>query len=402
MTGLSGLVGVIAIYTCLAAISRCTGDLRLLGPSVSPRKTIAVRKISREFAFSDRRSKYLCGLACMFVLVTCASCSAANSKHPSNAIRQEQIHFSSGDIKLAGTLVIPAAPGPYPAIVLFHGSGYEERNLSMAHWFAEQGVAALTYDKRGTGESAGNFSAVPFMKLADDGLAAVDFLRARTDIDQRRIGVWGLSQGGWLGPLAASRSSNVTFVISVSGPGVSPGEQMIFYYANDLRSRGLSENDVREASALRREVWESLRTGNGIEQARADLNRSRKAAWFNDLKNQQYGLFDRLKTPADWEKARSSIWFKDEIGYDPVPTLEKLAVPALFIFGADDKLVPVPESVNAIKAVSNAGKKNFMLFVVPGADHGLRIATADGDRTISPEYLRHIQEWLAHNVLEAK
>ncbi|HEY7405616.1 MAG TPA: alpha/beta fold hydrolase [Candidatus Angelobacter sp.] len=308
----------------------------------------------------------------------------------------------SGDVKLAGTLMIPAAPGPYPAVVLFHGSGYAERNLWMARWFAEQGVAALAYDKRGAGESSGDFNAVPFMKLADDGLAAVDFLRARTDIDRHRIGVWGLSQGGWLGPLAASRSANVMFVISVSGPGVSPGEQMIFYYANDLRSRGLVENDVREASTLRREVWDSLHTGKALEQAQADLDRSRKAAWFNDLKSQQDGLFDRLKTPADWEKARSSIWFREEIDYDPIPTLGKLTVPALFIFGADDSLVPVPESVSAIRAVSNAGKKDFALFVVAGADHTLRINAADGGRMLSPEYLQHIQEWLAHNVLDAK
>ena len=303
----------------------------------------------------------------------------------------------SGDIKLAGTLVLPAAPGPYPAVVLFHGSGYEERNLWMARWFAQHGIAAIAYDKRGTGESAGNFSAVPFMKLADDGLAAVDFLRARADIDKHRIGVWGLSQGGWLGPLAASRSANVAFVISVSGPGVSPGEQMVFYYANDLRSQGLSESDVRAASSLRREVWAALQTGNGMEQARADLDRSRKAAWYNDFASQQEDLFKHLQTPADWQRVRSHTWFKEEIGYDPVPTLQKLTVPALFVFGSDDKLVPVPESVNAIKTVLNASKKDFALFVIPGADHTLHI----GDN-VSPEYLQHIQEFLAQKVLAAK
>jgi len=305
---------------------------------------------------------------------------------------------------LAGTLVLPAAPAPYPAVVLFHGSGYEERNLSMARWFARHGVAALAYDKRGTGESSGDFNAVPFMTLADDGLAGVDFLRSRPDIDLHRIGVWGLSQGGWLGPLAASRSPSIAFVISVSGPGVSPGEQMIFLYANDLRSRGLSENDVRAASALRREVWDSLHTGSGMDQARADLARSRKAAWYHDLCRQQE-LFARLKTPADWEKARSHTWFREEISYDPVATLKKLTVPALFIFGSDDSLVPVEESVNAIKAVSNSNsdsaadlrKKAFALFVIPGADHTLRIAGA-----VSPEYLHHLQEWLDHNVLAAK
>ncbi len=355
-----------------------------------------------KMALSGPGAKYIRSLAVFFVLIGCAACNAAPSAAPAKEPREEQVHFLSGDIKLAGTLVIPATAGPHPAVVLFHGSGYEERNLRVARWFAEQGVAALAYDKRGTGESAGNFEAVPFMKLADDGLAAVDFLRARADIDPHKIGVWGLSQGGWLGPLAASRSANVAFVISVSGPGVSPGEQMIFYYANDLRSHGLGENDIREASALRREVWDSLRTGNGIEQARTDLARARKAAWYNDMKNQQHELFDRLQTPAGWEKARSSLWFKEEMSYDPVPTLRKLSVPALFVFGADDMLVPVPESVNAIREVIKTDKKDFALFVVPGADHGLRIAGADGSRTPAPEYLKQMHEWLAHNVLARK
>jgi len=341
----------------------------------------------------------------MIACVTCACNTATsrpvNANSASGTIREEPVHFLNSDIKLAGTLVLPATSAPYPAVVLFHGSGYAERNLWMARWFAQHGIAALAYDKRGTGESSGDFNAVAFMKLADDGLAGVDFLRAREDIDQHRIGVWGLSQGGWLGPLAASRSSNIAFVISVSGPGVSPGEQMMFLYANDLRSRGLSESDVRAASALRREVWDSLHTGNGMEQASADLARSRKASWYHDLTSQQE-LFARLKTPADWEKARSSSWFREEIAYDPVPTLQKVMVPALFIFGSDDRLVPVEESVNAIKAVSNSNpdstshliKKDFTLFVIPGADHTLRIAGA-----ISPEYLQHVQEWLNHNVL---
>jgi pimeloyl-ACP methyl ester carboxylesterase len=353
-------------------------------------------------ALPSRKTEYMSLLVCIFALATFVACSAASSKHSPKAVREEQVHFLSGDVRLAGTLVLPDTPGPHAAVVLFHGSGPEVRNLSMAHWFAEQGVAALTYDKRGVGESQGNFREVPFMKLADDGLAAVAFLHARVDIDRHKIGVWGLSQGGWLGPLAGSRSPDVTFVISVSGPGVSPGEQMIFYYANQLRSRGLSENDVQEASALRREVWNCLRTGSGLDQARADLNRSRSAAWYNQVRDQEDNLFGLLQTPEELKKTRSTLWFREEMGYDPVPTLQKLAVPALFIFGADDELVPVKPSVDAVNAVSNAGKKDFTVLVFPHADHTLHTITADGSRSLLPEYLQQMREWLEHHVLVTK
>ena len=95
----------------------------------------------------------------------------------------------------------------------------------MGHWFATHGVAALAYDKRGVNESTGDFRIVSFTDLAADGLAAVAVVKARTDIDPGRIGVWGMSQGGWLGPLAASQSKDVAFVIAVSAQGCRPASR---------------------------------------------------------------------------------------------------------------------------------------------------------------------------------
>jgi dipeptidyl aminopeptidase/acylaminoacyl peptidase len=349
-------------------------------------------------ALSRQKAKSIRQLACALAFAGFVACSPASSNDSSGTIRETPVHFLSGEVRLSGTLVLPGTPGPHAAVVLLHGSGPEARNLFMARWFAGQGLAALTYDKRGVGESKGNFRDVAFMKLADDGLAAADFLRARGDIDQHKIGVWGLSQGGWLGPLAASRSPNVAFVISVSGPGVSPGEQMIFYYASELRARGLSESDIRDASALRREVWECMRTGNGFEKARADVYRSRTASWYNEVKQQEDDLFGTLQPPASVKKTRTRLWFQEEMGYDPVPTLKKLAVPALFIFGADDTLVPVGQSVDAISAVASADKKDFTIVVFPRADHALRSTAQDGDNALLPEYLQRMHEWLLQRV----
>src|SRR6267154_2951537 len=121
---------------------------------------------------------------------------------------EKAVHFASGDITLAGTLVLPERSQPHPAVVLFHGSGPQKRDLFTARWFAAEGIAALAYDKRGVGESGGDFRKVPFMELCDDGLGAIKYLKSRKEIDAKRIGVWGLSQGGWLGPLAASRSAD--------------------------------------------------------------------------------------------------------------------------------------------------------------------------------------------------
>src|SRR5215472_10256234 len=97
----------------------------------------------------------------------------------SNGPNEEQVHFETDGVRLAGTLFVPIGHAPLPAVVLFHGSGPQGRDNLTARWFAEHGVEALTYDKRGTGDSNGDFQSVPFMTLCDDGLAAVRLLKSR-------------------------------------------------------------------------------------------------------------------------------------------------------------------------------------------------------------------------------
>ena len=311
-------------------------------------------------------------------------------------IEEKTVSFSNGKVNLAGSLFLPGGAGRHPAVVLFHGSGPQPRDEPMGRWFAGQGVAALVYDKRGVGESSGDFRQVPFLDLTGDGLAAVAFLKARSDIDPRGIGVWGLSQGGWLGPLAASQSRDIAFVIAVSGPGVSPGEQMVFYYGSLLRRQGLSESAISEASALRRLVWQCLATGNGCAEAKTALALARSQPWFHALQAQQDGLFAKSDSEIfDKPEIRSSLWFRAELNYDPVPALRKLAVPALFLFGDQDELVPVPKSVEIIRtALSEPPDRDFTIKVFPGADHGIYVTNAGGTRSYAPGYLDAIRDWL--------
>jgi alpha-beta hydrolase superfamily lysophospholipase len=315
--------------------------------------------------------------------------------------REEAVHFVSGEVTLAGTLVLPGGAERHAAVVLFHGSGEQSRDLSTARWFAKQGVAALAYDKRGVGASSGDFRVVPFMELSDDGLAGIAYLKSRREIHANRIGVWGLSQGAWLGPLAASRSSDVSFVIAVSGPGVSPGEQMIVYYANELRARGMSEHDVQEASSVRRDIWNYLSSGAGYGKAKSELEKARTAPWYGQAKAQQDNSFGPLKPPDELSKleGRSAIWFGKEMNYDPVPRLRALRVPALFLFGDRDQLIPVAESVAAIRRVlAEDGHHDFTVREFPNDDHEMRLTTGKTSGAIDPEYLETMRGWLATKV----
>jgi dienelactone hydrolase len=334
-------------------------------------------------------------------LILFASCFAGCSLHDSarsqtRTVREEPIHFASATLILAGTLILPSGRPPYPAVFLFHGSGRQARDLSTARWFAEQGFAALAYDKRGVGESTGDFRAGPFMDLCPDGLAAVEHLKSRGEIDRRHIGVWGLSQGGWLGPLAASRSADISFVIAVSGPGVSPAEQMFVYYANELRDQGMPEGDVREADALRRDVWNYLFTGKGYEKANRELSQARSKRWFAAVDSQQDRLFEPLQKPSDLDKPGSAILrFRREMTYDPVPALRALRVPALFLFGAQDRLIPVEKSVSVIREILTQSHADFTIQVFDGDDHGMFRSNG----ALDPRYRETMRKWLAQRVL---
>ena len=326
-----------------------------------------------------------------------AACSSVRSSTQDiQGVRDEPVTFRGAGATLSGALFLPAGGDRHPAVVLFHGSGPQPRNSFMAHWFAEHGVAALTYDKRGVGASTGDFRTVAFTDLAGDGLAAVAWLKARPDIDSKQIGVWGLSQGGWLGPLAASQSKDIAFVIAVSGPGVSPGEQMVFYYGNLLRERGFSDGEVNEAGEMRRQLWHVLSTGDGYDAAARALDNARSRPWFAAVNEQSDGLLSRptealLNDPA----LRRRQWFRSEVNYDPRIALRALSVPALFIFGDRDALVPVEPSLEVIRqTLTDAGHRTFSIVVFPGADHGMFVTAAEGRKTLAPGYLDAIESWL--------
>ena len=352
-----------------------------------------------------RRSRGSLTSFVLFVVLPAIACTQRGLvEKPSDkrGTSEETVHFASGDITLAGTLVLPAGSQPHTGVVLFHGSGPQKRDLFTARWFAAEGIAALAYDKRGVGESGGDFRKVPFMELCDDGLGAIKYLKSRKEIDAKRIGVWGLSQGGWLGPLAASRSADVAFVIAVSGPGVSPGEQMIVYYANQLRGQGMHEGDVREASTVRRDIWSYMSSGLGYDKTKAELDGARTKRWFSQARVQEDDSFGALPTPAELSKpvGRSAIWFKQEAVYDPVPALRALRVPALFLFGDHDQLIPVDESVAVIQRVLAEDKhRDFTILAFRNVDHEMRLVTSEATGSIDPEYLKTMQDWLSTRVL---
>jgi uncharacterized protein len=240
----------------------------------------------------------------------------------------EELKIPTRDATLAATLTLPAGPGPHPAVVLVHGSGKVTRTMLdwLASGFRYAGVAVLAYDKRGVGESTGKYSSVGVKNsvemldlLSEDALAAVAALKSRKDIDPERIGLAGASQAGWIIPLAASRSASVKWMVILSGPAVSVGEEIKYseLAGEDPGSRkGLSDAEIE-----------------------AEMKK--------------------------WTGAR---------GYDPVATLEKLTAPSFWLQGEKDRSIPQPKTLATLERIRQQGRP-ITVFAIPNADHGLRDVT---------------------------
>jgi pimeloyl-ACP methyl ester carboxylesterase len=175
---------------------------------------------------------------------------------------QEQVTFANGEVRLAGVLLLPPGPGPHPALVFVHGSGPGTRGQYPfeADRFARQGIAVLAFDKRGAGESTGNWRLADFDVLAEDVLAGVHYLRQDRRIRADKIGLWGISQAGWIIPLAAAGSEEVAFIVPVSGGAVTPAEQEVWRQPQNLEYLQVPERfiDLDRKVATLGYDWERL------------------------------------------------------------------------------------------------------------------------------------------------
>lgn len=272
------------------------------------------------------------------------------------SLQPEVVHFDSEDgTNLTGHLSLPATPGPYPAIMMLHGSepGTKDNfgNQQMSAFMASHGIAILTYDKRGAGESEGTYvesaSEGNLSLTAQDAIAGVEYLRSRPEINGAQIGLAGFSQAGWVIPLAASQSEDISYFIILSGPITSVGHEDIYSsYTND---------------------GESSKNYSQVE------------------------ISKRLASAP-------------HSGFDSTPVIANLDQPGLWIWGDQDKSLPFFESESNLKEIIAQGKSNFTYFVLPNADHNLQQTTQGlfNEIPYSPgyhqDYYETIVKWLEEHV----
>jgi pimeloyl-ACP methyl ester carboxylesterase len=249
----------------------------------------------------------------------------------------EVVSFESHGAKLAGTIVWPA--GEIRAAVVFvHGSGKQTRSLHWGERFARDGIAALVYDKRGVGQSGGeyedrlNVGEKNLLLLADDAAAAVKTLSTHSRLQGKPIGLAGISQAGWIAPLAAKRSSLVRFLVMWSGPVCKVSEEDIY-----------SKYTVTEDGATAPPYAEAVRA---------------------------------RKTPYRWPD-----WLGRDT--DSSEDLAGLSIPGLWIFSDNDRSIPVDLSIDRLKVLRLTGKR-FDYVTFSGLGHN----NMDGTFFVATEWIR--------------
>ena len=276
--------------------------------------------------------------------------------------RREEVSFQNGDVTLSGTLVLPNAKAPHPAVVRIHGAGPGSRFNFADEYNAYHGIAVLNYDKRGVGKSTGNWREAGVEDLAGDALAGIKLLRNRNDINPKQIGVVGGSEGGWAASLVAARDKKLAFLVLVAGPALSFVDEVLNEAEDNMRADGLSDKEIKAALDFLRFKMNLIRNGEVL----TDTGWEKMQAVADKVKNEKWFAYVR-----PW--AKGSWWWKKWYlmsQYDPQPFLEKTTIPVLAVYGGADRNAPAPRNVEALeKAMKKAGNKDYIIKVLPKANH---------------------------------
>lgn len=306
------------------------------------------------------------------------------------------IAFAGGPETLYGELVMPVSGKPKAVVVLQYGSGEESAVLHnfVQYLLPQKDIAVFVFDKRGTGRSAGKYTA-NFHVMAEDMAQAVRAVRARPELKGVPLGVMGESQGGWVAPLTAIKTP-VDFVVVSYGLAVSIVEEDRSEAEQSLVSRGYGPEVVAQGQALHDAATVVVRSNfdGGLEALETLKAASAGQPWRKDLGGDYTSLLTTLPREKMGElKSMFDIGF--EVDYAPVPTLEQLHVPTLWVLAGKDTEAPHEATLNILRGLQASGSP-IDVVVFPNADHGIIAVDGAGKalgRT-APGYFDLLGDWI--------
>lgn len=325
----------------------------------------------------------------------------------------EDITFKNkqAEIHLAGTLTLPSKEGVFPAVILISGSGPQNRNeelaghkpfLVLSDYLTKKGFAVLRYDDRGTALSQGDFKNATSVDLATDVESAVAYLKTRKEIDPKKIGLIGHSEGGLLAPLVAVKSKDIACIVMLGGPGI-PGDKILLIQQRLIaEASGTSEEEIKWTESINRRIFDIVKKSSDTETLKKGLRSSleKKLSESPNLKSPNRISDDAfINVQID---TYATPWMQYFIKYNPASTLEKVKIPVLALNGETDLQITSKENLKAIKkALRKAKNKNVRIKKLPGLNHLFQESDTGApqeyqriEQTYSPIVLKEVSDWL--------
>ncbi|WP_110056775.1 S9 family peptidase [Chitinophaga sp. S165] len=300
------------------------------------------------------------------------------------------IPLTFGD-SLYGELFLPVKGSPNAVVVLQFGSGQESAVASnyLQYLLPIDNIAVFVFDKRGTGKSAGKYTA-DFITMAKDMAAAVEKIREQPEVKKIPLGVMGESQGGWVVPLTASLTK-VDFVISSYGLAISPQEENRQEMINGLPDTSFLRPALEVAAVTDRIVKTKFR--EGLQELAVLKSKYGNEEWYKTLNGDYTGLVANA-TETQMSLYKAMFNFDIDLEYDPMPALRKVKEPMLWVVAGKDTEAPNTETIARLKQLQSEGS-HLDLIIFPNADHGMiEIRGKELLGKQSDGYFRLLKDWI--------
>jgi fermentation-respiration switch protein FrsA (DUF1100 family) len=341
-------------------------------------------------------------VVCVAAVTFGVTCTGKAGEEAAAAYREQDVVFGNtqAGVELAGTLTVPPGPGPFPAVVLVAGSGPMNRDEEvfghrpfavLADHLARRGLVVLRYDKRGVGKSTGDFAQATTLDFAGDAISAWDFLAARPEVDAKRVGAIGHSEGGMIVPTLAANRPKTAFIVMLAGVGMTGGDLELLQNSLLKKAGGMDPADVAFEEETTRRWIAMVKAGETDAQIEEALRPRLEAAAARGGGDAERAIA-RLHSP----------WWRFILTHSAIPDLEKVRCPVMALNGSKDLQVPPRENLVPIaQALARAGNTDFVVSELPGLNHLFQHAVT-GDESeygeikeaISPQVVAMVADWI--------
>lgn len=330
---------------------------------------------------------------------------------PPYPYKEESVLFQNEKegVTLAGTLNLPKDKDPAPVLVFISGSGAQDRDetifghkpfLVLADYLARRGIASLRFDDRGVGGSSGDHLQSTTKMNAEDVLSAMRYLKSRKEIDNRKMGLLGHSEGCVIATITASKSPELRFIVALGAPGVTIEENLYLQNILIRKAEGASDVQIEQYGALQKKIFSEIKESKNDSLTTEKLRALYSFGLYQAMPQNQKQVIDAriqdLLAP----------YFKDILSYDPRPDLLKVKVPFLALTGEKDLQAPPDPNLRALEeALKDGGNSQVTIMKMPGLNHMLQVCRtgtmseyATIEETIAPVVLETIHQWIVDHL----